>query len=44
MTQSTATQRGIEHASDKHAIRLFHVRYVREAELTELRRCINATR
>jgi hypothetical protein len=43
MTQSTATQRGIEHASDKHAIRLFHVN-VREAELTELRRCINATR
>src|SRR3954454_4305423 len=43
MTQTSATQRGTEQASDKNAIRPFHVN-VPEAELTELRRRINATR
>jgi len=43
MTQTTATQRGTQQASDKNAIRPFHVN-VPEAELTELRRRINATR
>ncbi len=43
MTQTTATQRGAEQAPDKNAIRPFHVN-VPEAELTELRRRINATR
>ena len=43
MTQTTATQRGSEQASDKTAIRPFHVN-VPEAELTELRRRINATK
>ena len=42
MTQTTGTQRGSEQASDKNAIRPFHVN-VPEAELTELRRRINAT-
>jgi len=43
MTQTTATQRGTELASDRNAIRPFHVN-VPEAELTELRRRINATK
>jgi pimeloyl-ACP methyl ester carboxylesterase len=43
MTQTTATQRGAEQTSDKTSIRPFHVN-VPEAELTELRRRINATR
>src|SRR5258708_1638394 len=43
MTQTTATQRGSEQASDKNAIRQFHVN-VPETELTELRRRINATK
>ena len=43
MTQASATQRGREQASDKNAIRPFHVN-VPEAELTELRRRINATK
>ena len=42
MTQSSATQ-GSEQAADKNAIRPFHVN-VPEAELTEMRRHINATR
>jgi pimeloyl-ACP methyl ester carboxylesterase len=43
MTQTTATQQGSEQAADKTAIRPFRVN-VPEAELTELRRRINATR
>src|ERR1700689_3360824 len=43
MTQTTATQRGTRQASDKTAIRPFHVN-VPETELTELRRRINATK
>ena len=43
MTQTSATQRGIEQADDKNAIRPFHVN-VPEADLTELRRRINATK
>jgi len=43
MTQTTATQRGTEQASDKTAIRPFHVN-VPETELTELRRRISATK
>src|SRR6202022_197273 len=43
MTQTTATQRGTQQASDKNTIRPFHVN-VPEAELTELRRRILATR
>src|SRR5262245_32202482 len=43
MTQTNATQRTSEQASDKNAIRPFHVN-VPEAELTELRRRINATK
>ena len=43
MTQTSATQRGSEQAADKNAIRPFRVN-VPEAELTELRRRINATR
>ena len=43
MTQTSATQQGSEQAADKNAIRPFHVN-VPEAELTELRRRINATR
>jgi len=38
-----AQQQGSEQSADKTAIRPFHVK-VPEAELTELRRCINATR
>jgi len=44
MTQPGATQQGREPAADKTAIRLFQVETVPEAELTELRRRINATR
>jgi len=43
MTQTTATQRGAHQASDKNAIRPFQVN-VPEAELTELRRRIQATK
>ena len=43
MSQTTATQRGIDQASDKTAIYPFHVS-VPETELTELRRRINATK
>src|SRR6202521_3073503 len=43
MTQTTATQRGAQQASDKNAVRPFQVN-VPEAELTELRRRINATK
>ena len=43
MTQTSATQQGSEQAADKTAIRPFHVN-VPEAELTELRRRIIATR
>ncbi len=43
MTPTTAKQRGTEQAAEKNAIRPFHVN-VPEAELTELRRRINATR
>ncbi len=42
MTPTTATQRGTHQASDKNAIRPFRVN-VPEAELTELRRRVNAT-
>jgi hypothetical protein len=44
MTQISATQRGKEQAAGKDAIRPFQVMSVPEAELTELRRRINATR
>ena len=43
MIQTTATQQSSEQAADKTAIRPFRVN-VPEAELTELRRRINATR
>ena len=43
MTASSATQPGSKQAADKTAIRPFHVN-VPEAELTELRRRINATK
>ena len=43
MTQTSATQQGSEQAADKTAIRPFHVN-VPEADLTELRRRINATK
>src|SRR5229473_6394804 len=43
MTETSATQRGREQASDKTAIRPFHVN-VPETELTELRRRIKATK
>ena len=42
MTQTAVIEQGSEQASDKAAIRPFHVN-VPEAELTELRRRINAT-
>ena len=42
MTQTIATQRGTQQASGKNADRPFHVN-VPEADLTELRRRINAT-
>jgi pimeloyl-ACP methyl ester carboxylesterase len=43
MTQTIATQRSSEQTADKNALRPFHVD-VAEAELTELRRRINATK
>jgi pimeloyl-ACP methyl ester carboxylesterase len=43
MTQTIATQQGNQQATDSKAIRPFHVN-VPEAELTELRRRINATK
>src|SRR6202167_4379380 len=43
MTQTSVTQQGSNQAADNIAIRPFHVN-VPEAELTELRRRINATR
>lgn len=43
MTQTIATRQGSEQTADKNPIRPFHVN-VPEAELTELRRRINATR
>ena len=43
MTQGSAAQRG-EETADKDAIRPFQVMSVPEAELTELRRRINATK
>jgi len=43
MTDTSATQQGSKQAADKNAIRPFHVN-VPEAELTELRRRIVATR
>ena len=43
MTPATVTERRSEQTTDKSAIRPFHVS-VPEAELTELRRRINATR
>jgi pimeloyl-ACP methyl ester carboxylesterase len=43
MTEPGATQRGSQQAADKNAIRPFHVN-IPEAELTELRRRISATK
>jgi len=43
MTQADIAERGTEQVTDKNAIRPFHVN-VPEAELSELRRRINATR
>jgi pimeloyl-ACP methyl ester carboxylesterase len=43
MTEATLTQPGTEQTSAKNAVRPFHV-HVPEAELTELRRRINATK
>jgi hypothetical protein len=43
MTQTSATQQGSKQAGDKNAIRPFHVNFP-EADLTELRRRINATK
>ena len=43
MTRTTVPQQAVDQASDKTAIRPFHVN-VPETELTELRRRINATR
>jgi pimeloyl-ACP methyl ester carboxylesterase len=43
MNKTSAPQKGSEQAADKNAIRPFHVN-VPEAELTELRRRINATK
>ena len=43
MTESSAAQRATKQAVDKDAIRPFHVNFP-EAELTELRRRINATK
>jgi hypothetical protein len=43
VTQTSATQRSGEQAADKNAMRPFHVN-IPEAELTELRRRINATK
>jgi hypothetical protein len=44
MTQTSATQRGREQPADKDAIRPFQKVNFPEAELTELRRRINATK
>jgi pimeloyl-ACP methyl ester carboxylesterase len=44
LIQTSAAQRGGERASDKTAVRPFHVNAVPDAELAELRRRINATR
>src|SRR5258708_3679099 len=44
MTQTSATQQRSDQTADKNAIRPFHVNDVAEAELTELRRRINATK
>ena len=44
MTQTIATQRGKEQPADKSAIRPFQKVNFPEAELTELRRRVNATR
>ena len=43
MTQASTTQTGSKQANDNNAIRPFHVN-VPEADLTELRRRINATK
>jgi pimeloyl-ACP methyl ester carboxylesterase len=43
MSQTSATQQSSEQTADKNAIRPFHVNFP-EAELTELRRRINATK
>ena len=43
MTQTSSPERSSQQAGDKHAIRPFHVN-VPEAELTDLRRRINATK
>jgi len=43
MTQASATPQSKQQTTDKNAIRPFHVN-VPEAELTELRRRINATK
>src|SRR5216683_6966705 len=43
MTQTSSTQPSGEQAADKNAIRPFHVN-IQEAEITELRRRINATK
>src|SRR5207248_6572760 len=43
MTDTSATQQGSKQAADKNAVRPFHVN-VPEAELTELRRRIDATK
>src|SRR3979411_476295 len=44
MTQASAPPHGNQQTANKNAIRPFHVVSVAEAELTELRRRINATR
>ena len=44
MTQASATSQGNQQATDKNAIRPFQVGKVPEADLTELRTRINATR
>src|SRR5258706_11288551 len=44
MAQTGATPQGGKQAADKNAIRPFHVNVFPEAELTELRRRINATK
>jgi hypothetical protein len=43
MTDTSATQQGSKQTTDKNAIRPFHVSFP-EAEITELRRRINATK
>jgi hypothetical protein len=44
MSQANAIQKDSEQATDRNAIRPFHVNVVPEAELAELRRRINATK